>query len=230
MGLALKNNCVTCKCRSDIFNALNEEDIAKVEGCRVSVVYNQGETIFKQGTPCNNFVCVTSGLVKIYLEHENNNNIMLGLVRPVNYIFDPGVFIDQRHRFSATACEETSACLIDVKLMKEFLVNNSEFANMYINKVSYQTVDLFNKISNCSQKNVFGRVADILLYLHNNIYQVNPFKLTISRQDIADLSGTTKESSIRVLKKFKEDNIILIEGNNVEILNLAMLEAISKNG
>jgi CRP/FNR family transcriptional regulator len=230
MGLVLKNNCVTCKCRSDIFNALNEKEIERVEASRVSVIYNQGETIFKQGTPCNNFVCVTTGLVKIYLEHENNNNIMLGLVRPVNYIFEPGVFIDQRHRFSATACEETSACLLDVKLMKELLANNALFANMYINKLSYQTIDLFNKISNCSQKNVFGRVADILLYLHNSIYQVNPFKLTISRQDIADLSGTTKESSIRVLKKFKEDNIIVIDGNNVEILNFAMLEAISKNG
>ena len=230
MEKVLESSCLACKTRSDIFSALNEKEIAGVDCERVSVVYKPGEIIFKQGAPCNSFVCITSGLVKLYLEHDNSNNVILGLVRPVNYIFEPGAFVDNRHHFSAVSCEETTACLIDNKLMQELMAKNSLFATEYIKKISEQAIELYGRISGCNQKQVFGRMADALLYLNNRIYKENPFKLSISRQDIADLSGMTKESSIRVLKKFKEDGIISLEGNNLEIINLPMLEAISRNG
>lgn len=230
MGKIVNSNCLACKSRSDIFSNLSEEEIAGLDCKRVSIHYKPGEIIFKQGAPCNNFVCVTSGLVKLYLEYENCNNVILSLVRPVNYIFDPGVFTDERHHFSAVATEETTACLIDTNVMKELVESNSTFAIEIIQKISSQTLDLFAKITNCTQKQVFGRMADVLLYLHTAIYTHNPFQLTISRQDIADLSGMTKESAIRVLKKFKEDQIIAINGNIIEILNYPILEAISKNG
>jgi CRP-like cAMP-binding protein len=230
MGKLISTNCMACRSRSDVFNALENDEIQRVDCQRVSIHYNPGEIIFKQGTPCNNFICITSGLVKLYIEHENSHNVILGLIRPINYIFEPGAFVDQRHHFTAVASEETSACLIDASIMQELMRSNPEFATEYINKVSIQAIDLLKKISSYSQKHVFGRMADMLLYLQTNIYKDNPFDLTISRQDLADLSGMTKESAIRVMKKFKDENIITLEGNRLEILSLAKLEAISKNG
>jgi CRP/FNR family transcriptional regulator, polysaccharide utilization system transcription regulator len=230
MGKIIDINCLVCKTRADIFNSLTEEEILKINCERVSVSYNPGEIIFKQGTPCHNFVCITSGLVKIYLEHENSHNVILGLIRPVNYLFVPGVFVDLRHHYTAVACEETTACLIENEVMQELLRNNPGFANEFIKKTSVQAIELFEKISCYTQKHVYGRVADALLYLNNRIYKDNPFDLTISRQDLADLSGMTKESAIRVLKKFKDDQIISLEGNRLEILSHSKLEAISKSG
>lgn len=230
MGKTINSNCLACRSRADIFDTLDDEQIFQVDCHRVSIHYNQGETIFKQGTPCHNFVCITSGLVKLYIEHENSHNVILGLVRPVNYIFEPGAFVDQRHHFSAVACEETTACLIDINLMQDLMRTNPKFASEFIKKISIQAIHLFKKISSHTQKHVFGRMADILLYLNSEIYSENPFELTISRQDLADLSGMTKESAIRVLKKFKEDNIIALSANRLEILNRPMLETISKTG
>jgi CRP/FNR family transcriptional regulator, polysaccharide utilization system transcription regulator len=230
MSKILETNCLACQKRADIFNVLKEEEIARVNCERVSIAYNPGEIIFKQGTPCHNLVCITSGLVKMYIEHENSHSIILGLARPVTYLFVPGAFTDQRHHYTAVACEDTTACLIDINLMKKLIRDNSDFANEFINKISTQAIELFEKISCYTQKHVFGRMAEALLYLHLKVYFENPFELSISRQDLADLSGMTKESAIRVLKKFKDDNIISLEGNHLEILNRTKLEAISKNG
>lgn len=230
LGKILNSNCLACRNRADVFDALDHDEISRVDCHRVSIHYNPGETIFKQGTPCHNFVCITSGLVKIYIEHENSHNVILGLVRPINYIFEPGAFVDQRHHFSAVACEETNACLIDINLMQDLIKTNPGFANEFIKKISIQAISLFSKISSNAQKHVFGRMADILLYLNSEIYPNNPFELTISRQDLADLSGMTKESAIRVLKKFKDDNIIALSNNRLEILNRQLLESISKTG
>ena len=230
MSKVFETNCLACKKRSDIFNYLTEDEISQIDCERVSIAYNAGEIIFKQGTPCHNFVCITSGLVKLYIEHENSHNIILGLARPVNYLYVPGAFIDHRHHYSAMACEDTTACLIDINTMKQLMSRNAEFASEFIVKISSQAIDLFEKISCYTQKHVFGRMAETLLYLYLKVYFDNPFELTISRQDLADLSGMTKESAIRVLKKFKDDDIISLDGNHLEIHNLPKLEAISKSG
>ena len=73
-------------------------------------------------------------------------------------------------------------------------------------------------------------MADVLICLAQKIYQSNPFHTSLSRQDLADMSGMTKESAIRILKTFKDDQLINTEGNTIEILNMAMLETISRNG
>jgi len=230
MVLINGNSCLVCNRSSDIFIALKESEVEKIDCNRVSLRYKPGEVIFKQGAPVNFFACVTSGLVKLYIEHQNNHNLIIGLTRPVNYIFDPGSFFDNHHHLTAVACEETTTCLIDAKLMKELIRTNSDFAGEFIKKISLQSVRLFDRISGYTQKHVYGRVADTLLYLYPGIYGENPFNLTLTRQDLADMSGMTKESVIRVMKKFKDDEIIRLEGNNLEILDQEKLEIISKKG
>jgi len=230
MPVILSNTCLACKQPADVFHALGVDDAEKIDLNKASVDYNPGEIIFKQGAPANSLVCVTSGLVKLYKEHHPGNNLVIGLTRPVNYIFEPGPFVNHHHHITAVACEYTTACLIDAKVVKELISTNSVFANEIIRKISHLTVSLFNRISSCTQKHVYGRVADTLLYLYPGIYPDNPFDLTLSRQDLADMSGMTKESMIRVLKKFKEDNIIQLEGNTMKVLDKEKLEFISVKG
>ncbi len=230
MSVIIKQGCHACTRKAGIFRLLKESEIDQIDCTRVSLMYNPGEVIFKQGAPCNHMICVTSGLVKIYLEHQNNHNLIIGLVRPTTYIYDPGVFADHRHHFTAVATEETTACLIDVSVMQMVMRKNPEFLLGFVEKVSGQVIDLYSRFSSYTQKHVFGRVADVLLFLHPGIYPEHPVHLTLSRQDLADLSGMTKESFIRVLKKFKEDQLISLNGDCLEILNQEKLEAISRSG
>jgi CRP/FNR family transcriptional regulator, polysaccharide utilization system transcription regulator len=229
MGEVLNTSCLACRKRADVFFSLNEEELSQIDCNRVSVRYNPGEIIFKQGTPCHSMVCVTSGLVKLFIENHSSN-LIIGLVKPIEYIFVPGVYVDHRHHFTAVACEETTACIIDLPVMNELMKENHDFAMEFIKKISQQAIELFEKISGQTHKHVYGRVAENLLYLQNQIYKENPFTLTLSRQDLADMTGMTKESFIRVLKKFKDDNLIYINTNKVEILNPEMLQKISTNG
>ena len=80
-----------------------------------------------------------------------------------------------------------------------------------------------------THKQMHGRIADSLLYL-SKIYNNNSFETALSRQDIADLSAMTKESAIRICKKFKMDGIIDYNANKFKILNEKALKQISKTG
>ncbi len=230
MGKSVTNSCLHCMKRSGIFESLKADELSHVEMCRVSMHYNVGEMIFKQGSPCYDFVCITSGLVKLYIEGGQGHRIIIGFAKPVDYIFVPGAYDDKRHHFSAVACEETTACLVEAEVIQDLVKTNPTFANSFIRKISGQAIELFEQISSLTQKQVPGRMADTLFKLSSKVYESNPFSSNLSRQDLADLSGMTKESAIRILKVFKDEGVIKIDGNEIEITDLLRLEGISKNG
>ncbi len=216
--------------KSDVFKRLNHDELDAVNGCRVTIKYRPGEIIFKQGSPCHDFVCIVSGLAKLYIESECEKRIIIGFAKPVDYIFVPGAFTDKRHHFSAVACEETTACLVNAEVFQNILDNNNAFASAFIKKVSEQAIGMFEQLASLTHKQMPGRIADVLLSLSQKIYNANPFVTSLSRQDLADMSGMTKESAIRILKTFKDDNLIRTDSDTIELLNVPMLETISRNG
>ncbi len=223
------SNCVDCNCKSSIFNHLSPFELELINSSRFQVSYKAGEIIFKQGTPSPYFVCITSGLAKIYIEGYGKN-LILALVRPVDYIFGPGIYVDNRHYYSAAAVEDSTACLVDVNIFKKLIRENPDFTEEFIKRVSLQAIFNFDQMVNLTQKQMHGRIADAIFYLYEKIYHQNPFEMTISRQDLADLSGMSKESAIRILKEFKEEGILTLRGNTLEVLNVKQLRQISETG
>jgi CRP/FNR family transcriptional regulator len=223
------SNCVSCNCRGQIFKNLGPLELELINSSRFQVDYKAGEVIFKQGTPSPYFVCVTSGLAKIYIEGYGKN-LILALVKPVDYIFGPGIYVDNRHYYSASAVEDSTACLVDSTVFKKLIRENPDFAEEFLKRISMQTIFNFNQVLSLTQKQMPGRIAEVIFYLFENIYCKNPFDMTISRQDLADLSGMSKESAIRILKEFKEEGILTLNGNTMEILNPKQLRQISETG
>jgi CRP/FNR family transcriptional regulator, polysaccharide utilization system transcription regulator len=223
------HNCTDCNCKASIFKHLSPLELELINQSRFQVNYKAGEIIFKQGTPSPHFVCITSGLAKIYIEGYGKN-LILALVKSVDYIFGPGIYVDNRHYYTASAVEDSTACLVDVTIFKKLIRENPDFAEEFIKRVSLQSIFNFNQVISLTQKQMHGRIADVLFYLTDKIYCQNPFELTISRQDLADLSGMSKESAIRILKEFKEEGILTVDGNVLEILNPKQLRQISETG
>jgi len=81
-----------------------------------------------------------------------------------------------------------------------------------------------------TQKQMHGRMADGLLYLSQDFFQSDNFKLHLSRQEIADLTAMSKDSAIRILKDFERDGLISLNGNELSILNMDQLRNISLKG
>ncbi len=223
------SNCADCNFKVSIFNSLSTVELELINNNRFQVSYKAGEIIFKQGTPSPYFVCITSGLAKIYIEGYGKN-LILALIKPIDYIFGPGIYVDNRHYYSAAAVEDCTACLVDVVIFKKLIRENPDFAEEFIKRVSLQSIFNFDQVISLTQKQMHGRIADVIFYLSDKIYCQNPFEMTISRQDLADLSGMSKESAIRILKEFKEEGILTTSGNTMEIWNTKQLRQISETG
>ena len=222
--------CAVCQDKSDIFGGLCLTELNQIDEKRIEVHFKAGELIFKQGTPNMHFLCLTKGKVKTYIEGYNDKNLILGIVKPVEYILGPGIYADQMHHFSAMAIEDSMACLVDLATFKGLIRTNPEFAEDFLKKVSLQSIYNYELFISLTQKQMPGRIADVLLYMKDRVYESNPFRTTLSRQDLADMSGMSKESAIRILREFKDEGIIQVNGNEFEIINMEHLVKISQTG
>jgi CRP/FNR family transcriptional regulator len=224
------SDCNHCKKRIESFRVLREEDFKIIEEKRYEVLYHSGETIFKQGTSFTHIICITEGLVKVYLESANRRNFILSLIGPGEIFGSPGMYTDNMHHFSVVAVEDTITCYIERQIIEEIIKTNNLFAVEMLKRSNMRDIAHFRKFRTLTQKQMPGRVAEVLLYLYQNIYKSNPFILTISRQDIADMASVTKEGTIRVLKDFKDAGLITLNGNELKILNEKALISISDVG
>lgn len=223
-------SCTLCINRSQLFNLMTKKELELIEETRCEVKFKPDEIIYKQGTKTNQIVSVTGGLAKAYLEGSNGKNYILELIKPTTLISGPGTYVDNKHHFSLKAIEETSCCFFDLKTFKEIISKNSKLSDLMIQSISKRVILYFHKFTSLTQKQVNGRIAENLLYLHNDIYKSNPMNVTISYLDIAEMTGMSKDTAVRVLKDFSNEKIIEIENTTITILDLKKLNQISELG
>lgn len=224
-------SCLSCDLKLNMFCHMSDEQIHEVNDNRKEVRYKAGETIFKTGGPLTHMICLTKGMVKVYLEDPyTDKRILLSILKPVELVLGPGFLVDNSHHLTAVAMEETTACFIDVDEQKKIMENNTNYTMAILEHVNKKVIKQFEKMQCLTHKHTHGKMADALLYLANAVYENDIFDTLLSRQDLADLSAMTKETAIRLLKEFTEEGIIICDHNHFEILDKEKLEKISISG
>jgi CRP/FNR family transcriptional regulator, polysaccharide utilization system transcription regulator len=230
MKLNLKEHCINCANKSPLFKLLKQSELEIINQGRHEVMYNAGETIFKQGSPLSHVLSFNYGLAKIHVQGAENKTIILRLVKPVEFVSGMGMFLDNKNQFSLTALEGSSVCFIDKENFKKVMQHNFVFTEAFIrHNQTFQSNNL-RKLINLNQKNAKGKIADALLYLSNEIYKNDSFTSHLSKSELAELSGISKESAFKVLNEFECDGIIIITSNKIEIQDKRRLELISNKG
>jgi len=236
----IEEACIKCKDRccarcfddgeESIFNCLTTEELEMLVKEKRHVTFNAGETILKQNTSASHVVCIKRGLAKIIAEGDGDKKLILRLVATHSILTGGGIFIDEIRHFTVQAVTQVDCCFIDSEKIYELVSNNSQFAFELLKLNNKQNIQMLNNLVGITQKYMPGRVSDLLLYLRNEIFLCNPFDTRLSRQELADMTGMTMESFIRILKEFKSSGIISVDGSNIHILDEDALQLISRKG
>ncbi len=233
-------NCLECKydcCFSNngcgdshIFGTLAPEELHLLMDNKRQIHFRPGETIMKQNTPLTHLVCIKSGLAKVVSEGPKGKNLILQLIKSNSIFTGGGGIVDDFRHFTVAAITDIDCCFIDTSRLYNLLTKNSAFSIELLKHSNSQHMKMLGTLINLTNKYMPGRVADTLLYLKDNIFEENPFNFMLSKQELADMSGMTKESFIRSLKEFEDSGLIRHTRNTIEILKENELIEISKNG
>jgi len=215
---------------SQLFCLLNQEELLYVDANKIHIRFRAGETIKKQGTFMTHVLSVNSGLAKLYLEGIEGRSAILRIVKPTNFIGGPGIYYDQRHHYSVTALTDSSVCFIDLQVFKKILSGNKLFAEEFLKDFSRDVLTVYNRLIFQTQKQMPGRMADALLYLHDEIFEQPKFPMILTRFELAELSAMSRESAVKLLRDFHKEGLIRISDHEMEILDIESLRKISQIG
>lgn len=176
---------------------------------------------------------IIEGKVKIYKNTPGNRCQILRIAKKGDFFGYRAHLVGEHHSSSASAFENCTLALIPLHVLDRLIRENYN-VTMYIIKVlarqlgksDQRTIDL-------TQKHLRGRLAECLLLLKER-YGVGEDGCTISisltREDLANMSNMTTSNAIRTLSNFSATNLIATDGRNIKLLNEDELRRISKLG
>ena len=214
---------------SQYFKSLSIGDLNSLKKHSKEVVYRKKEVICKQGMPVTNLIFHKSGLVKIGL-NGFYKELILRIGSAPAFLGLYSVFGSEAYPYTITALEKTAVYFIEKNIFMQIISKNPKFAKEIMADICEQSLSYINQNSNCIQKQLNGRLADILLLFARDIYKNHTFSLPVNRNELASFACTSRESVTRALSDLKKDNIIELHNNNICIKNIKMLEKISKTG
>lgn len=215
-----------CKC----FDQLTEEEKKYLDENSVTINYKKKEIICKQGGFVSHVMFVTEGLVKVFID-DGESTLVLKIISGGNLLGLASVSKEQNtYRYSAQAYIDTEIKQIDVKVFRELISRNGEFAREVIEILSANSVQIYGRFFCLTHKQAYGRLADILLCLSDRVFKAAEFELPLSRKELAELSGMSSETVIRMLRKFNEEGLIALDGKKLKVVNYDRLKRISETG
>jgi CRP-like cAMP-binding protein len=222
-------SCRDCKEKSCAAAVLNVNEINLINDNRTETEFKKGDIILHEGTMISHIIYLKSGLVKEYIKNGDEEQI-LQIVKKYSYLGLPSLFGDRVNHYSYAALEDIKVCYIDLNVFNGLIKKNGNFAYEILVSVSSDSLNNFHRFMSQVKKRTYGRVADALLYFSMIIYESQEFEIPFTRQEFADLIGIARESTARVLTKFKDDGILDLDGRFITIRKMDLLKQISKNG
>lgn len=216
-------NCVGCaKVVHSLFDNLNDNELATLNTNRVKYDYNKGDIIYKEGDLLNGLICLNLGKVKLVKKGNIEDEFIIGLHKPVDFVGFNDLMYNSIASSSAIALEDTSICIIEKKQLFKVVTENSELAFKIISKQAQESISNNIKFLNIAQQNIESRLAFCILQLADFFGYESDNKtisVTLKRKELAALSNMNTANVIRSLSKFKSQNLIDTIGRKIVILN-----------
>jgi CRP/FNR family transcriptional regulator, polysaccharide utilization system transcription regulator len=211
-------------------NYLTSDEIEEIRA-HIHVIHHlKRDIILRQNSRTTQLMFVKSGLVKVYKERKDGRAYILKILTSGEFLGLLSYYGNTTHQFSASAVDDCEIGYIDIQIFNRILKKNGTFAMELIRLLSREGLYMFEKLLRLSHKQLPGRIADVILYFSETINQNEEFDFPLSRRELAELAGTTKESFIRTLAEFKNDKIIELNGSHVKINSMKIVRTLSELG
>lgn len=210
--------------KSLIFSGLNEEELAELAGFTVEKVFSAGAAIFHEEDAPDWFYIVADGRIKITRSSSQGKELIIAFFGTGEVFGEVAVFAGKPYPASAHAVGPAKVIGIKRNDLLSFLAREPQVALRIINVLGERLRDAQNRIRDLVGERVEQRLARMLLMLMAKLGPELPF----TRQDIADLSGTTVETTIRFMSRLKEGGIIRSARGTIIILDETKLRLLSE--
>ncbi|MEO8482745.1 MAG: Crp/Fnr family transcriptional regulator [Acidobacteriota bacterium] len=214
-----------------LFRRVNPEDRERLAAVGRLREYARGERIFDEGDPSDFFYVVVSGRVKVHKHGPKGNEIILEMFGPGGPLGAVAAYEARPYPASATALELASCLLIRRDVFFTLLEGHPSLVRGLLGSLSLRLVELTTRLAELTGGRVEERFARLFLKLADQMGRDDRggvfVPLPLSRQELADLTGTTIETAIRIMSRWNKEGVLSTEKDGFVIVDRKALEALA---
>ncbi|ADL68611.1 transcriptional regulator, Crp/Fnr family [Thermoanaerobacterium thermosaccharolyticum DSM 571] len=213
--------CKYCAQVVHIFKDLNEEELRAISGMTKEGFYAKGNIIINEGDRIDNIYIIHKGKIKVYKINLDGKEQILYILKDGDTFGENSIFKEQKATFYAEAMDDVKLCLLSKEDFMGIISRNPEIALKIMNYLLERLQNIESLVKDITTEDVKTRLLSMILKLADKegIKSSDGIKLKLylSREDIANLLGTTRETISRKLHELEDDGIIKFLSNK-EIL------------
>jgi len=229
--MAVMSNAADLLRTTPIFSRLAPADRQRVGEVAVVREFAKGDLIFEQDSQ-SEFYAIAAGRVKIFKMMPNGKDVILEVFGPGDPLGAVAAYMDRPFPASAMALEPTTCVVVPRAAFFRLLESNPSLVRGLLLGLTTRLVELTNRLAELTGGRIEPRFARLFLKLASEMGRPERggtlVPLALSRQDLADMTGTTIETCIRIMSRWNKDDIVRTEKDGFVVLDREELERIAE--
>jgi CRP/FNR family transcriptional regulator len=214
-----------------IFSRLSPDDRRTIAEVASVKHFNRGEVIFEQDSPSDALYAIASGRVKIFKMMPSGKDVILEVFGPGDPLGAVAVYIGRPFPASASALEDTTCVVIPRVDFFRLLEQHPSLVRGLLLGMTTRLVELTNRLAELTGGRIEPRFARLFIKLADQMGRSERggilIPLALSRQELADMTGTTIETCIRIMSRWSKEDIVRTEKDGFVILSRSELESLA---
>jgi CRP-like cAMP-binding protein len=216
-----------------LFRRVGAEDRDRLAAVAEMRSYERGDILFHEGDESEFFLIVTSGRVKVFKHTPAGQDRILELFGPGGPLGAVAAYEARPYPASAEALEPTTCLLIPRQTFFALLEQHPSLVRGLLGSLSLRLVELTTRLAELTGGRVESRFARLFLKLAHQLGRPERgglfIPLLLSRQELADMTGTTIETCIRIMSRWGKDDVLRTEKDGFVLVDRAALDEIASN-
>lgn len=215
-----------------VFSNLKGEALARFKTIGTEMDYSRGYSLFVEGQPSQCVYIILSGRVKLSVTSREGKTMIMRIAEPGDVLGLSAALNDGEYEVTAEAFEFCHVKVIRSRDFVEFLHKYPEAAMEATQAVLREYKYMFKDVCRLGlPTTVTGRLANLLLDWREKRFEEghtdSRVVVTLTQEEIAGMTGTSRETVSRVLQQFQRDKLISIKGVSLTVLQPRALEALA---
>ena len=215
--------------KSALFRRLSADDRQRIIDSASLQHFARGVVIFHEGAPADTFLAIVEGRVKVFKAAPGGKEIILEIFGAGDPLGAVAVYESKDLPASALALEETTCLAIARADFFRLLEAHPALVRGLLSGLTLRLAELTRRLTELTAGRVEARFARLFLKLAEQIGRLDRggifVAMPLTRQELADLTGTTIETAIRTMSRWQKDDVMRTEKDGFVIVDRSSLES-----
>ncbi|NMA82234.1 MAG: Crp/Fnr family transcriptional regulator [Epulopiscium sp.] len=213
-----------CAHKVPIFSTLSDEELIKIVEMTGNKEYEKGDLIFLEGSSLQTLYIINKGQIKLFKYTKDGKEQILHILEEGDFFGELSLFEEEKVSFNAEAMAPVKICTLQKEDLEKLLKNHPDIAIKILQVVVHRLIRVESMMQKMATNDVEARIVELILELKDKhgIVKKNyvEIQLPLTREDMANYIGVTRETISRKLSKFQQEDLIQIVGNRrIQILD-----------